>query len=105
MADQHRITLDDVRKVAVLSRLALDEPRLTALAGQLEGILDYVGQIQTLDVTGIEPMAHVLPLKNVLREDVPTPALPTDRVLANAPSTDGPFFQVPKIIGGGEEAG
>ncbi len=50
-------------------------------------------------------MAHVLPLKNVLRDDVPASALPVEKVLANAPQTDGPFFQVPKVIGGGEEAG
>lgn len=99
MPDQPRITLDEVRKVAVLSRLALDEDCLKAYAAQIEGILDYVAQIRVPDVAGIEPMAHVLPLTNVLRDDLPGPALPTEQVLANAPLADGPFFQVPKIIG------
>jgi aspartyl-tRNA(Asn)/glutamyl-tRNA(Gln) amidotransferase subunit C len=49
-------------------------------------------------------MAHALPLANVLREDVVRPALPPDQVLANAPETDGPFFKVPKVIGGDEDS-
>lgn len=102
---EQRITADDVRKVARLARLAMDENRLGAFAAQLEGILHYVGQIQKLDVGGVEPMAHVLPLKNVLREDIAGPALPLEKVLANAPETDGPFFKVPKIIGGEVDSG
>jgi aspartyl-tRNA(Asn)/glutamyl-tRNA(Gln) amidotransferase subunit C len=49
-------------------------------------------------------MAHVLPVHNVLRDDAPGPALPLDKVLANAPDTDGPFFKVPKVLGGDEDS-
>jgi aspartyl-tRNA(Asn)/glutamyl-tRNA(Gln) amidotransferase subunit C len=93
-----------VRHVAKLARLALPEERLHKLTGQLEGILEYVAQIGKADVTGIEPMAHALPLSNVLREDVVTPSLPLEKVLQNAPETDGPFFKVPKVIGGDEDS-
>jgi aspartyl-tRNA(Asn)/glutamyl-tRNA(Gln) amidotransferase subunit C len=99
-----KISIDDVHHVAKLARLALDESRLRKFAGQLEHILEYVDKISQLDTTGVEPMAHALPLQNVLREDVVEPSLPIEQVLQNAPETDGPFFKVPKIIGGDEDS-
>src|SRR4051812_32578058 len=99
-----KLTLDDVRHVAKLSRLALDEARLRTLTPQLESILEYVAPTSGGDRSGGEPMAHALPLANVLREDVVEPSLPLEKVLQNAPETDGPFFKVPKVIGGDEDS-
>jgi aspartyl-tRNA(Asn)/glutamyl-tRNA(Gln) amidotransferase subunit C len=105
MAERHeRLTIEDVKHVAKLARLALDEPRLAKLTPQLESILEYVAKIGEVDVSGVEPMAHALPLANVLREDVVEPSLPIDKVLQNAPETDRPFFKVPKVIGGDEDS-
>ena len=101
---QAKITPEQVRHVAKLSRLALDEAQLQRFAGQIESILEYVAQIDRVDVTGVEPMAHAVPLSNVLREDVVGPSLPLEQVLQNAPETDGRFFKVPKIIGGDEDS-
>jgi len=98
------ITPEVVREVAKLARLAIDEPRLLKLAGQLEMILGYVDKLSRVDVTGVEPMAHALPLHNVFREDVVEPSLPLEKVLQNAPDTDGPFFKVPKVLGGDEDS-
>lgn len=98
------LTLDDVRHVATLSRLALSDEHLSRLTGQLESILGYIDKLKEVDVTGVEPMAHALPLHNVLREDVVEPSLPVEKVLQNAPDTDGPFFKVPKVIGGDEDS-
>jgi aspartyl-tRNA(Asn)/glutamyl-tRNA(Gln) amidotransferase subunit C len=103
MADQ-KITLDQVRHVAKLSRLALDEPRLKKFSAQLGSILEYVAKISEVDVTGVEPMAHALPIHNVFREDIVEPSLPLEKVLENAPDSDGPFFKVPKVIGGDEDS-
>ena len=100
----HAISIDQVNHVAKLARLALDEPRTRKFAGQLENILKYVDKIGQLDTAGVEPMAHALPLENVLREDVVEPSLPIEQVLQNAPETDGRFFKVPKIIGGDEDS-
>lgn len=96
---QSAISPEQVRHVATLARLALDEQALQRFEGQLGSILGYVAKIGEADVRGIEPMAHALPLTNVLREDVVEPSLPLDQVLQNAPETDGPFFKVPKVIG------
>jgi aspartyl-tRNA(Asn)/glutamyl-tRNA(Gln) amidotransferase subunit C len=99
-----KITPEQVRHVAKLSRLALDESRLTKLAGELESILGYVAKISEVNVAGVEPMAHALPIHNVFREDIVEPALPLEKVLMNAPDTDGPFFKVPKVIGAEEDS-
>lgn len=98
------IAPDDVRHVARLARLALDEPQLARLTGQLESILEYVAKIQQVDTAGVEPMAHALPMHNVFREDVVEPSLPLDKVLQNAPDSDGPFFKVPKVLGAEEDS-
>ena len=98
------ISLDQVRHVAKLARLALREDQLAKYAPQLGAILQYIEQINRIDKSGVEPMAHALPLHNVFREDVVEPSLPLKEVLKNAPQTDGPFFKVPKIIGGDEDS-
>ena len=98
------ITNDQVRHVAKLARLALDEQHVEKYAPQLESILEYVGQLQRVKVEGVDPMAHAVPMVNVLRDDVVEPSLPLEQVLQNAPETDGPFFKVPKIIGGEEDS-
>ena len=103
MADA-KITLDEVRHVAKLARLAMDESRQQKFAGQLESILKYVDQIAKANTEGVEPMAHALPVHNVLREDIVEPSLPLDKVLQNAPESDGPYFKVPKVIGGDEDS-
>ena len=99
-----KITLEQVTHVARLSRLDLSPQRMHKLAGQLESILDYIAKIQSADVTGVEPMAHALPISNVFRDDVVEPSLSVEKVLANAPDTDPPFFKVPKVIGGDEDS-
>jgi aspartyl-tRNA(Asn)/glutamyl-tRNA(Gln) amidotransferase subunit C len=98
------ISLDQVRHVAKLARLALREDQLVKYAPQLGAILQYIEQINKIDKTGVEPMAHALPLHNILRDDVVEPSLPLEEVLKNAPETDGRFFKVPKIIGGDEDS-
>ena len=103
MADQ-KLTLDDVKHVAKLARLAIPDEKLTQFSGQLTAILGYINKMEQVDTTGVEPMAQPLPTHNVLREDVPTDPLPLDKVLQNAPDADSPFFKVPKVIGGDEDS-
>ena len=99
-----QITPDQVQHVAKLARLALPPDRLQKLGGQLESILEYVAKIQSVDVSGIEPMAHALPIKNIFRDDTIGPSLTVEQVLSNAPDADAPFFKVPKVIGGDEDS-
>ena len=93
-----RIDAEHVRKVAKLARLALTEAEIEEFTGQLGAILQYVEKMNELDTTGVEPLAHCLPISNVFREDRVKPSLGTDVTLANAPQRDGSFFSVPKIL-------
>ncbi|HNW92523.1 MAG TPA: Asp-tRNA(Asn)/Glu-tRNA(Gln) amidotransferase subunit GatC [bacterium] len=95
MAD---ITLDTVRHVARLSRLELTDAEAAGYQRTLGDILAYIGKLNQLDTTGIEPLATVLPLQNVMREDAARPSLPADAALANAPDRSGDFYRVPRII-------
>ena len=99
-----KIDQSQVIKVAKLSRLDLTEDEVQEFTGQLSAILDYVEKMNELDTTGVEPLAHCLPVSNVLREDSAKESLGTEKVLANAPQSDGEFFKVPKILDDGSGA-
>lgn len=92
------LTKAEVEHVALLGRLALTEEEKDMYAGQLNEILEYAKMLDELDTGNVPPTAHVLPLKNVFREDRPGEHLALDKALQNAPDKEGNFFKVPKII-------
>ena len=92
------ISADDVRYIASLARLRFTEDEQRRLATQLSQMLDYVDTLNTLDTTGVPPMAHVLDLNNVFRDDEPQQRLHRDDALRNAPDADSTYFRVPKVI-------
>jgi aspartyl-tRNA(Asn)/glutamyl-tRNA(Gln) amidotransferase subunit C len=92
------VTPDLVNQVAFLARLRLEGAALAQLATQLDGILQYVQQLQAIPTAEVPPTSHVLPLSNVLRRDEPSPSLPSDVVTAMAPAAKPPFVKVPKVI-------
>lgn len=93
-----RFTREQVRKVAVLSRLEFGDEQADALADQLTRILDHIDKLNELDTAGVEPTASALTLTNVLREDEVRPSLSRDQALANAPEAQAGCFRVPPII-------
>jgi aspartyl-tRNA(Asn)/glutamyl-tRNA(Gln) amidotransferase subunit C len=92
------LTLDEVRKVAKLGRLELSEADLVQMQQQLSAILDYVTQLNELDTSDVEPLAHPLPIENVFRPDEPVPSLSVDAALQNAPNRAGDYFGVPAVF-------
>lgn len=94
-----RISLDEVRHVADLARLELSDDELAVLQGELSALLGHVEQIRRLDTTDVPPMAHPLPLANVLRADELRPCLDREEVLAAAPASEDGRFLVPRILG------
>ena len=88
----------DVRHVAALARIALTDEEVALFQPQLERMLEYVEQLGPLPTEQIPPTSHVLPLSNVLREDVVGPCLPTETVVGLAPARQGPLVKVPRII-------
>ena len=88
----------DIAHVAHLARLELNADEQAKIASQLKDILAYVAKLNELDVTGVEPTAHAVPLTNVLRPDVARPSIEREKILRNAPEQARDLFIVPKIV-------
>jgi aspartyl-tRNA(Asn)/glutamyl-tRNA(Gln) amidotransferase subunit C len=95
------LTEEQVRHVAKLARLKCTDEEIHLFTRQLGAILEYVAQLEELDTTAVQPLAHCLPIHNVFRDDEIKPSLTNDEALANAPGRDGEFFSVPKVLGEG----
>jgi aspartyl-tRNA(Asn)/glutamyl-tRNA(Gln) amidotransferase subunit C len=105
-----KITREEVLRVAQLAHLELSAEEVEMYRGQLDEILAYIGKLEQLDVSKIEPMTQVLPrttagpssvntqMDGTLRDDVVGPCLIANAVLAQAPDAAKPFFRVPKVI-------
>ncbi len=93
-----QITTELVDYISQLSRLSLLEDEKQAMTAHLERIVDYMDTLNRLDTADIEPMSHVFPVKNVLREDVAEPSMDRAALLANAPAPDGETFLTPKSV-------
>lgn len=92
------ISLDEVRHVARLARLELDDAEILALQGELNALLGHFSDIQGIDVAGIQPESHAVAVQNVWAADIPVECLAREEALRNAPLTKAGLFVVPTII-------
>jgi aspartyl-tRNA(Asn)/glutamyl-tRNA(Gln) amidotransferase subunit C len=92
------IDIDTARRVAKLARIRVEEADLSALAGELSGILTFMEQLNEVDVTGVEPMTSVTPMRLKRRKDEVTDGNIQGSVLKNAPDAREGFFAVPKVV-------
>jgi aspartyl-tRNA(Asn)/glutamyl-tRNA(Gln) amidotransferase subunit C len=92
------ISREDVEHVARLARLHLSDEERARMQDQLSGIIAYIDKLRALNVDGVEPTTHAVPLVNVMRDDEIRPCLPREEMLANAPDRSGDFFRVPRIV-------
>lgn len=88
----------DVGYVARLARIRLSDSEIRELQPQLEKIVGYVRKVAELDVSGVEPTAHGIPMQNVMRGDVPAPGISNDQAMGNAPARSEGQFLVPRIV-------
>jgi len=93
-----KISKEEVEHVALLARLHLSDEEKEMYTGQLNSILEYAGMLNSLDTSGVEPTAHVLPLKNVFREDSTQECIDRELALLNAPQKGEGTFKVPRIV-------
>jgi len=95
-----KITREDVLRVAELAYLELSEAETATFQSQLDHILEYVGKLNELDTSNVEPMAQVLTAEAgaALREDVVIPCQVAEEVLAQAPDAKAHYFRVPRVI-------
>ena len=94
-----QLTIDDLRKVAGLSKLEFPEAELAAFAEQMAKIVTFVEQLGEVPTDGVAEMAHPMDVHSVLRADVNRSGLSRDAALRNAPSSDGEYFLVPPVLG------
>ncbi len=87
-----------IEHVDLLARLKLRDGEKELFSKQVGNIIEYIDKLNELDTTNVEPIAHILPMKNVFREDKLSPSLSQDRALQNAPDRSNSFYRVPKII-------
>ncbi|ODT98934.1 MAG: asparaginyl/glutamyl-tRNA amidotransferase subunit C [Planctomycetes bacterium SCN 63-9] len=92
------LTPEDVAKVALLARLRVSPDELETFTGQLNAIVDYVAQLQQIDTTDVEPLAHGIEIRNVFREDKEGEALSREAALSNAPKRNQDSFLVPAVL-------
>jgi aspartyl-tRNA(Asn)/glutamyl-tRNA(Gln) amidotransferase subunit C len=94
-----KLTLEQIEKVAMLSRIELQEDKKLQLVEELSSILDFVDDLQTLDVKDIEPISQVTGLKDVWREDVVVDCeISRDDLLKNTPSSKDGYVKVQKVL-------
>ena len=87
-----------VRRIAHLARIAVADDEVEHLRGEINSILDFVEQLQEVDVAGVEPMTSVTPMTMKKRADVVTDGGDADAVLKNAPAREENYFVVPKVV-------
>ena len=94
-----RISAEEVAHVASLARLQLSPEELELFTEQLGDVLEHAADVEALELDDVEPLAHPVPLVNVLRADDVTPSLDRDEVLSQAPAAEDGQFRVPRILG------
>lgn len=93
------ITRDEVRHLADLARIDLDDAELDHIAPQLSVILESIASIAEVAAADIPPTSHAIPLTNVFRDDVIRPSLTAEQALSGAPASEQQRFSVPRILG------
>ena len=88
-----KISQEEIKKIALLSRLEVKEEHMAHVEKELSDILTYVAELD-----GVEPMAHAVPLHNVFREDEKKPSLDHELALSNAPEAEDGYFKVPRVV-------
>lgn len=92
------LTVEEVRHIASLARLALSDEEHSRFADQLSDVLDYADRLRAVDTSEISPTASVLPLQAPLRPDQARPCPPRQTILGNAPDQQDGQFRVPRVL-------
>jgi aspartyl-tRNA synthetase len=100
IAESERISRGEVKHVAKLARLKITDPQADAYQKELNAVLEHFETLQELDTENVEPMSHVLEIKNVWRDDKPSESKKSESLMANAPNKESGYFKVPKILEG-----
>ncbi|MCK5901871.1 MAG: Asp-tRNA(Asn)/Glu-tRNA(Gln) amidotransferase subunit GatC [Cocleimonas sp.] len=92
------LTIEEVKKIALLARLALNDDEVQAYSESLSDIFDLAAQMNAVDTTGIEPMAHPQDISQRLREDIVTASDEREKFQSLAPATEAGLYLIPRVI-------
>ncbi|EWH23160.1 Asp-tRNA(Asn)/Glu-tRNA(Gln) amidotransferase subunit GatC [Bacillus haynesii] len=93
-----RISIEEVKHVAHLARLAITDEEAAMFTEQLDSIISFAEELNEVDTENVKPTTHVLQMKNIMREDVPDKGLPVEDVVKNAPDQKDGYIRVPSIL-------
>lgn len=93
-----KVTREDLKNVAVLSRLAIAEDKADGYIAQMDAILSYMDNLSEINTDAVKPTTYALPMENVFREDVVKPSLDRELALSNAPLKESGYFKVPRVL-------
>ena len=93
-----KVTREDLKNVAVLSRLAIAEDKADGYIVQMDAILSYMDNLSEINTDAVKPTTYALPMENVFRKDVVKPSLDRELALSNAPLKEGGYFKVPRVL-------
>ena len=93
-----RVSKEDVKHIANLSKLNLTEEELEKYTTELSDIVNFANELSNIDVDGVQPTNHILDIKNVFRKDEVQPSYDREKILKNAPSKDAGCVSVPKVV-------
>ena len=93
-----RITSNEVRHLSVLARVGMTDDEINLMRDQLSHILDNIDILNQVDTEGVEPTGHSVDVNTVMREDEPTPSLPVEDVMANAPDREEDHIRVRAVL-------
>ena len=93
-----KVTREDLKNVAVLSRLAIAEDKADGYIAQMDAILSYTDNLSEINTDAVKPTTYALPMENVFRKDVVKPSLDRELALSNAPLKEGGYFKVPRVL-------
>ena len=93
-----KLNKEDVDYTAKLAKLTFNDSEAEKLAVDMSVILDYAHMLDEIDITGVEPLTHILEADNVMREDIPAETMSIDDALANAADSQDRFFRIPKML-------
>lgn len=93
-----KISNEEVKHIAKLAKLSLTDEEVEKYAKDLESIATFVEKLNEVDITGVEPTAHIVDKKNVFRKDENKPSIEREQMLKNAPSKEAGCISVPKVV-------
>ena len=98
MSEQTDLSVEEIRQISVLTRIAMTEDELDVMRAQMSNILDSVAILNEVDTEDVEPTGHSVNIKSVMREDQRQDSLTQDETLSNAPQRDGSFIRIKAVL-------